>query len=186
MAAAKVKTLQQSIRQFLTPQVWKQAHQTGCKPQRAGCRWTIQPLVLTLLLMTWANGDSQAERFETAKAFCVVYRTKQKRPGKSVQGFQKALAALPVPVLRAIADGMRCGLLKLLRLQEHDGFIPMGCDGSRLACPRTPELERFLCRANREGSAPSMWLTAIVHLRSGVPWFGSGAKAMRVSADICC
>lgn len=170
MAPNNVRTLQQSIRQFLTPSLWKQAHQHQAKKKRAGSRWTLQPLVLTLLLMTWATGDSQAERFETAKAFCIVCRCKQKRPGKTVHGFQKALAALPMSVLRVLADGVRAALVRLLKLTEADGFIPLGCDGTRLNCPRTPELERFLCKANRAGSAPSLWLTAVVHLRTGVPW----------------
>src|SRR5687768_15694928 len=82
------------LRHFLTPALWKQAHQATGKPWRAS-RWDLQPLLLTLVVMTWCCGDSQAERFEAAKAFCVVCRPKQKRPGQTVQGFQKALSRLP-------------------------------------------------------------------------------------------
>jgi hypothetical protein len=173
------KTFLDSMRQFLTPGVWKQAHraQRGKKPAYGGeiqrkkraCRWEIQPLVLVLVLMTWSCGDSQEERFEAAKAFCVVCRPKQKRPGGTVPGFQKALARLPMRVLRGIAAGVRGRMAALLALVT-DGFIPLGCDGSRLTCPRTQELEKYLCGANPKGSAPSIWLTAVVHLRLGVPW----------------
>jgi hypothetical protein len=126
-------------------------------------------LVLVLALSTWCCGDSQAERFEAAKAICVLCRRKQKRPGRTTQGFQKALARLPMGVLRAIAAGVRRGLAALLDLAV-DGFIPLGCDGTRLTCPRTAELERFLSGANPQNAAPSIWLTAVVHLRTGVPW----------------
>lgn len=164
----KAKTFLDSLRQFLTPAVWKQGHQATGERWRA-FRWEVQPLLLVLIVMTWCCGDSQAERFEAAKAFCVVCRRKQKRPGQTVQGFQKALARLPMPVLRALATGVRQCLAKLLDLCV-DGFIPLGCDGSRLACPRAAPLERFLNEANPKASGPSVWLTAVVHLRWGVPW----------------
>ena len=169
-----------SIRQFLTPAVWKQAHQTpGLKKRQ--CRWTLQPLVMVLALMTWSCGESQAERFEAAKAFCVMCRSKQKRPGQKVTGFLKALARLPMPVLRAVAAGVRQSIAVLLPLKV-DGWIPLGCDGSRLRCPRTAQLEKHLSGANQTGSPPSIWLTAIVHLRLGVPWcwrWGKGTASER-------
>jgi hypothetical protein len=164
----RAKTFLQSIRQFLTPAVWKQAHQVPTAKKRR-CRWEIQPLVMVLVLMTWSCGESQAERFEAAKAFCVVCRPKQKRPGGTVAGFQKALARLSLPVLRAIAAGVRGGIAALLPMKV-DGFVPLGCDGSRLTCPRAAQLDKYLCGANPKGSAPTIWITAVVHLRLGVPW----------------
>ena len=70
-----------SIRQFLTPDIWKDAHHARHAPRRCG-RWATQPLVLTLLVMTWCCGDSQAERFETAKGFVAVCLTKRRRPAR--------------------------------------------------------------------------------------------------------
>lgn len=175
------KTFLDSIRQFLTPAVWKQAHAAMAKKKRR-CRWEIQPLVMVLVLMTWSCGESQAERFEAAKAFCVVCRRKQKRPGRSLPGFQKALAQLPMVVLRAVAAGVRERIAALLPLEESDGFIPLGCDGSRLSCPRTAELEQRLSGTNQAWSPPTIWLTAVVHLRLGVPWcwrWGKGTASER-------
>lgn len=163
------RSLVDCLREFLTPALWKQArrHRGGCRPSR----WGTQPLVLVLLLMTWACGDSQAERFETARAFCVVCRPRRRRPGRTVQGFEKALAKLPMAALRVVAAGLRRTLASRLpgRWYEH-GFVPLGCDGSRIECPRTAELERRLGQAGKGGSAPSVWVTALVHLRLGVPW----------------
>jgi hypothetical protein len=57
----------QCLGYFLTPQVWKQAHQAV--PPRRSWRWQTQPLLFLLLSMTWCAGDSLPERFETARAF---------------------------------------------------------------------------------------------------------------------
>lgn len=175
------RSLLDSLRNFLTPALWKQAH--AARPHRAAPRWTTQPLVLTLLVCTWACGDSQAECFETARAFVAASLPKRRRPGTTVRGFQKALARLPLAVLRAVAAAIRQRLLAVLACcWQVGGFVPLGCDGSRLLCPRTEELERHLGQAGKPGSAPMLWLTALVHLRLGVPWawrWGKGTASER-------
>jgi hypothetical protein len=168
--------------QFLTAALWKQAQkQRGAK--RRSSRWSTQPLVLVLFTMTWCCGDSQAERFETAKAFCVVCLPKRRRPGRTVQGFQKALAKMPTRVLRVIAAGIRRVLgSRLAAYWFDDGFIGIGCDGSRVECPRTVELEKHLGQAGKDNSAPTIWVTALVHLRLGLPWawrIGKGTASER-------
>jgi Transposase DDE domain len=172
------------LRDFLTPALWKQAQQlrkVGRSPRSS--RWTVQPLILALLCMTWCCGDSQPERFETAKAFCIACTPKRRRPGKTVQGFQKALAHLPMNVLRLFGTAFRQTLLKRLAQRCYEGeFIPIGCDGSRVQCPRTTELEQHLGEAGKKDSAPSIWVTALVLLRRGVPlaWrIGKGTASER-------
>jgi hypothetical protein len=60
-------------------------------------------------------------------------------------GFETALAKLPLPVLRAVATAVRGRLAQAFAQRLGvDGFIPLGCDGSRLTCPRSQELERRL------------------------------------------
>lgn len=46
----------------------------------------------------------------------------------------------------------------------------MGCDGSRIECPRSAELERRLRPAGKKDSAPPLWVTAFVHLGTGLLW----------------
>ena len=162
------KSFLDSLRELLTPAIWKQAEQARRAPRSSG-RWKTQPLVLTLLVMTWCCGDSQAERFETAKGFAAVCLTKRRRPGKSVQGFQKALAKLPTRVLRVIAAGVRQRLLALLDL-SCDGFIVFGCDGSSMETPRVEELEQRLDPPLKKQARSQVWVTAVVHLRTGVLW----------------
>jgi hypothetical protein len=156
------------LRQFLTPAIWKQAEKArACR--RRSSRWSCQPLILTLLAMTWCCGDSQAERFETAKGFTAAWLCKRRRPGHSVQGFQLALARLPTRVLRVLAAGIRQRLLALLDLSSG-GFIAFGCDGSSMETPWVPELEKRLDPPLKKRARPQVWVTALVHLRTGVLW----------------
>ena len=166
----EAESLVSCLRKFLTPAVWKQAQQhAGCPKGKQ--RWSLQPLVLVLLTMTWVTGDAQPERFETARAFCVVLLPKRRRPGRSVQGFHKALARVPVAVLRALAAAVRTQLGRVLgpRLPT-DGFIVLGGDGSRLRCPRTAELEQRLGKRSATDGAPQVWITAVVHVATGLLW----------------
>src|SRR5438477_383717 len=142
------RSLVDSLRYFLTPALWKQAKQA--RGPRRQPRWAVQPLVLVLLALTWTCGDSTPERFETARAFVGVCLPKRRRPGKTVQGFQKALARLPMPALRAVAAAVRRGVREALAAAWHvEGFVPLGCDGTRLECPRTEALERRLGQAGK-------------------------------------
>lgn len=142
-AAAQPQSFLECLGYFLTPQVWKQAQQAV--PRHRAWRWQTQPLLFVLLGMTWCTGDSLAERFETARAFYVALHQRRRRPGKTFAGFEKALAHLPMPVWRALATAVRGRLAQVFAGRfTVDGFIPLGCDGSRLACPRSAELERRL------------------------------------------
>src|ERR1700681_4790913 len=114
------------LAQFLTPQVWKPVHQAW-QPTQAPSRWTLQPLFWVLLTMTWCCGDSEGERFATARAFYVSCHQKRRRPGDSLQGFQMALARLPMRVLRALAAALRQQFAQLwvdgLRIGKG-GYVP--------------------------------------------------------------
>ena len=156
------------LRQFLTPWVWKQAQQAGKRP-RASSRWSTQRLIMVLLAMNWCCGDSLPERFETARAFYVACHRRRKQPGKTFAGFQQALEKLPMSILRALAAGVRQQISKLFDLFAH-GFIPLGADGSRLLCPRSAELESRLGKSNKDDTPPMLWLTALVHLSTGMLW----------------
>ena len=64
-----------------------------------------------------------------------------------------------------------------------DGFEPMGCDRYRIECPRSAELEARIRQAGNDDSAPTIWLTAFVHLSTGLLWswrLGPGTAAEQV------
>ena len=174
------------LRYFLSPDLFKQAHAARkCHQAPRDCRWSLHAVVLTLAVFTWCAGDSQEERFEVARAFYVdALAPKRKRPGETVEGFRAALARLPLFVLRVFARGLRRALLvKLQPWLWLDGFIPIGCDGSRLCCPRTAELERRLGTGGKKEGIPQLWVTALVHLSTGLAWSWRLGKANASERD---
>ena len=86
--------------------------------------------------------------------------------------------------LRALAAGVRLEIrARYAQRLLVDGFEPMGCDGSRIECPRTAELEKRLGKAGKTDAAPTLWVTAIVHLSTGLLWswqLGPGTAAEQV------
>ena len=182
----RAKSLPECLREFLTPSVFRQVRKVANSRKKP--RWDIHPLLGILLMTTWCCGDSAPEKFETARGFYVACHTKRRRPGRTFQGFQQAISKLPMPVLRTLAKEIRGRIERLFgdRLLVN-GFIPLGCDGSRLECPRSEELEQRLNPPSKDDEpsekkdvAPTIWLTALVHLGNGVPWawrFGKGNKA---------
>jgi hypothetical protein len=187
-ATPEQRSLRAILREFLTPAVWKQAQQCRQRNRRSdSARWKTQPLVLVLLFMTWAGGDSQDERFELAKGYCQLCLAKRRGPGKTVSGFHQALERLPLAVLRTLAAAVRRTLVaRLAAGWSVHGWVPIGCDGSRLECPRSAELEARLGRAGKAKAAPTLWVTALVHLRWGVPWawrFGKGTASERAHLE---
>lgn len=173
------KSLPQAMREFLTPEIFKQVRKSFTRRRQP--KWDIHPLVYILLMMSWCCGDSLPEQFETARGFYVVCCEKRKRPGKTFSGFERAVARLPMPVLRALAGALRELIVALFGVRLfYQGFIPLGCDGTRQETPRTEELEKRLGTFGKPGSAPMIWNTSIVHLLLGIPFcwrFGLGGKA---------
>jgi len=175
----RAKSLLGSMREFLTPEVFKQVRNAA--PRRKSPRWDLHPLLWILLLTTYCCGDSLPEKFVAARAFYVVCCPKRKRPGKSFAGFEKAVAKLPMPMLRALAAGIR-GRFPLVfgDRWKVGNFIPLGCDGTRQDCPRSEELEQRLGSGGKEGSSPTIWNTSMVHLTLGIPFcwrLGKGSKS---------
>lgn len=174
----RAKSLLGSMREFLTPEVLKQARNSA--KRRKSPRWDLHPLLWILLLSTYCAGDSLPEKFAAARGFYVACCPKRKRPGKTFAGFEKAIAKLPMPILRTLAAGIRGRFQAVFQERWKVGnFIPFGCDGTRQNCPRSEELERRLGSGGKAGSAPTLWNTSIVHLTLGVPFcwrLGRGSK----------
>jgi hypothetical protein len=167
---AKGTSFQSALHHYLTPEVFKKGHQAW-ESYHYDCSWSLKAILEVLLLMTWDTGDSAAERFQKARAYFVSRHQHEKRPGQTSEGFQEALCRVPIPVFHALAAGLRTELgrhrLDALRV---NGWLPMGCDGSRLETPRTSHLEKRLGQAGKEDSAPTVYLSAMVLLPSGLPW----------------
>jgi hypothetical protein len=175
----RAKSLIGSIREFLTPEVFKQVRNSSSR--RKSPRWDLHPLLYILILTTYCCGDSLPEKFEAARTFYVASCPKRKRPGQHFSGIEKAIAKLPMPILRTLAAAIRGRVEAIFgNLWKVGNFIPFGCDGTRQACPRTEELEKRLGTFGKDGSPPMIWNTSIVHLTLGFPFcwrLGKGGKA---------
>lgn len=164
------QSFQAALSHFLTPQVYKQAHQVW-QPDYEPPRWSLSAVVWTLLAMNFWRGDSQEERFATARAGYVAAHPKLRRPGKTLTGFLQALVKMPLIVFRALAEGMRRQLDKqFVAAARIKGLLPLACDGTRLECPRAEQLQRRLGQAGKAESAPMIYLTTLVLLPLGLPW----------------
>ena len=64
---AVAKSVAQSIRNILTPAVFRQVRKTARRRKKP--RGDLHPLVDVLLRMTWCCGDSLPEKFEAARGF---------------------------------------------------------------------------------------------------------------------
>ena len=133
----RAKSLIGSMWEFLTPAVFKQVR--NASKRRKHPRWDLHPLLYILLLTTYCCGDSLPEKFEAAKGFYVVCCPKRKRPGESFAGFGKAVAKLPMPVLRALAAAIRGRMEAIFGQRWKVGnFIPSAAmaHGKRVHVPR--------------------------------------------------
>jgi hypothetical protein len=162
-------TTMATVSHWLPAHVWRQAAASR-RSFRRSPRWSLHPLIMVLLLMTWSAGNSEAECFATARAFYVAGHQRQKRPGTSLVGFQQALARLPLSVLQALFAAVRGRLGEFAQDRRGGGFVVLACDGSRLECPRSAALERALGCCGKADSAPMLQVTALVLLPLGVLW----------------
>src|SRR5687767_8425125 len=95
-------SLARLLQHCLPSRVWRQAYAAFTDHNRGHQkRWQLHPVLTVMLLLTWTQGDSLPEKFETARACYVALHPKRRQPGKTCSGFQKALLRVPVPVLRA-------------------------------------------------------------------------------------
>ncbi len=171
--AKRSESLSGSMRKFVTPQVWKQVKQAASQHgYRQGFRWTLQPLIMIATMMTWCAGETDADRFVLSRAFYVqVHCPKRQRPGEVFSGFCQAMLRLPMPVWWAFCDAVRSRVFHLLSdRMTMEGWFPLGCDGSRMECPRTAELEQSLGKSSKDKSPPTLWVIALVSLTTGVLW----------------
>src|SRR5262249_11410174 len=180
---ANGSALSAAFRHFLTPHVFKQAHQVW-RPDYEPPRWSLPALLWTHLGMTFWRGDSQEERLVTARAAYVAAHPKLRRPGKTFAGFAQALIKVPLRVFRATVQGVRHQLdQQLVAAARIHGLLPLACDGTRLECPRTEQLQRRLGQAGKPESAPMVYLTTLVLLPLGIPWSWTWGKGTASEHD---
>ena len=157
------------------------------RPKKDPSRWSLTAVVWVLLGCAWRTGDSLEERFAASRAVYVACHQHDRRPGETFAGFLAALARLPMPVLRVLAAGVRGQIRALFGgLLRVNGWMIFACDGSRLECPRSAELQARLGEAGKAGSAPSVYLSTLVLLPCAMLWAWQLGKGTASELDHLC
>ena len=95
----------------------------------------------------------------------------RRRPGKSVEGFFKALIGPGVAVLDTLCGHWRhCVRQVAGGFWKVDGWLLFGVDGSKFDCPRTQANEEGLGVSGKNKSGPQQLLTCLFHVASGMLW----------------
>lgn len=164
------QTLIQAINQHLPCRLFEAAGEA--------VRWTERYLALCALVMAWSTADTLADRFDEARRCVAEMFPGRKRPGRTYQGFVAALAAKSDALLAKLADHLR-GQVRTVAGDrwEQMGFVPIGCDGSKVECPKTAANEKHFGCAGKNKSTPQQFVTTLLHLPTGVVWQFTTGKA---------
>ena len=133
-------------------------------------RWTPMAAALAAVLMALDPGCTLAVRCEDMLACLAGDFTRRRRVGTTYNGLLKALerqAGTVLPLLKAdLRARVRTALEKVPRVA---GWILLAADGSKDDLPRTRDHEKFFGIADN-GAWPQAFVTAIVEVRTGLPW----------------
>lgn len=134
-------------------------------------RWTSRLLAMMAIFMAWSGAGTLLDRFAQAREALVGIYPTRRRPGRSPEGFSKALALHGALVLTSLADYWR------RRAQEVaagcwlvHGWALFGVDGSTFDCPRTKANEEGFGVTGKNNSGPLQLLTCLFHVGSGLLW----------------
>lgn len=163
---------------------------------RKDCTWTAWKLACTALLWAWSDEKTLIERFVTARKITCYGHAGQDEPATSYQAFTKLLRKWTQPLLALLREAFRARMQQSLAgVWTVAGWVVLACDGSRIDVPRTRGNEQRyspkskLSRAaqrrrarrrakrrtaeqarQRKANIPSIWLTTLWHVGSGLPW----------------
>jgi hypothetical protein len=166
IASCYPQTLKQAINRHLPPSLFDADGVKGT------LRWSERYLTLCALLMAWSINNVLADRFDAARAGLVAMFPGRKRPGNTYQGFVACLGKNSEALLARIADHLRGQVRQVAGENhwEHQGFVPIGADGSKVECPKTENNEKEFGCAGKNKSTPQQFVTTLLHLPTGVVW----------------
>jgi len=134
-------------------------------------RWTSRMLAMTAIFMAWAPGRTLLDRFSQAWQTMVSIYPTRRRPGKSPEGFSKALVQHSASILAVLTEEWRRRLGQLLgACWTVAGWELFGVDGSNFESPRTAANEQAFGVTGKNNSGPQQLLTCLFHVGSGVLW----------------
>ena len=146
-------------------------------------RWSVQFLVYQAMLMAYDSSATLQDRFTHARQVLIEMFPSRRRPGRTYQGFIKALKQLPVAAVDRVNEHLQeCHKRVAGKHWQLSGWIPFACDGSRVEVPRTQANEAAFGCAGRKKTGPQLALTVLYHMGTGLPWAwrtGPGTDAER-------
>jgi IS4 transposase len=103
---------------------------------------------------------------------------KTRRVGKTYQGFVGALRRQSDVLLERLTTHL-CSQVQAVagRHWRREGFCVLAVDGSQIDCPRTTANLEGLGRRGKDPLRPSLWLTMLWHVGTGLPWAWRIGKA---------
>lgn len=128
-------------------------------------------VALVAVLMAAGSAGRLVDRFKWARAVVMSMFPTRRRPGKTVQGFNAALAKQSPELLEQIVPALRQAVVD--RAGAHwrtEGFVLIGVDGSRFECPMTLANENAFGTAGKDKTGPQQFITTAFHAGTGLVW----------------
>jgi hypothetical protein len=134
-------------------------------------RWTARMLAMLAIFMAWSPGRTLIDRFTMARQTIVGIYPTRKRPGRSHEGFSKALVTHTSAIISLLSDYWRSRACRIASgFWTVQGWVLFGVDGSTFQCPRTAANEEAFGVTGKNNSGPQQLLTCLFHVGSGLLW----------------
>ena len=140
-------------------------------------------LVRQMVLMAYDESATLGDRFNHSRQCQIEMAPGARRPGKTYQGFVKAMKRLPPGTLDRLQAHLRKEHQRIAGASwKRNGWVILACDGSRVEVPRTARNEAAFGCAGRKKTGPQLGVTTLYHMGTGLPWgwaVGAGTDAER-------
>lgn len=128
--------------------------------------------------MAFDSGRCLQDRFAHVRRRIGWLFPKTRRVGKTYQGFVQALRRHSDVLLERLTTHLRSQVQAVAgRHWRREGFCVLAVDGSQIDCPRTTANLEGLGRRGKDPLRPSLWLTMLWHVGTGLPWAWRIGKA---------
>jgi len=121
--------------------------------------------------MAFDSSRCLRDRFSNVRRRIGWLFPKTRRVGKTYQGFVEALRRHSGVLLERLTAHLRSRVQATAgRHWLLEGFCAFAVDGSQIDCPRTKANLAGLGRRGKDPLRPSLWLTMLWHVGTGLPW----------------
>lgn len=128
--------------------------------------------------MAFDPADTLQDRFDNVRQRIGWLFPKIRRVGKTYQGFVETLRRHSDILLERLGVHFRSQVQTLSgRHWLLEGFCAFAVDGSQVDCPRTRANLAGLGSRGKDPLRPSLWLTMLWHVSTGLPWAWRIGKA---------